>query len=81
MNSTFKFDRNMGRMLAQMGGGMVIFPHGMHGDRDGNIRLRSLTPSLFAQDIKQFDGTLEGGSSSFTSRSQSDITLMSSTGG
>jgi len=36
-NSIFKFDRKTGAMLAQFGGGQIIFPHGMHVDRDGNV--------------------------------------------
>jgi sugar lactone lactonase YvrE len=37
MNPIFKFDRNSGKMLAQIGGGKIVFPHGLHIDRDGNI--------------------------------------------
>ena len=37
MNPVFKFDRNSGKMLAQIGGGKIVFPHGIHVDRDGNV--------------------------------------------
>jgi sugar lactone lactonase YvrE len=37
MNPVFKFDRNSGKILAQLGGGKIVFPHGLHIDRDGNI--------------------------------------------
>jgi hypothetical protein len=37
MNPVFKFDRNTGRVLAQFGGGRIIFPHGIHVDREGNV--------------------------------------------
>ncbi len=32
-----KFDRRTGKLLASLGGGMIIFPHGLHVDRDGNV--------------------------------------------
>jgi hypothetical protein len=32
-----KFDRHSGKLLASFGGGMIVFPHGMHIDRDGNV--------------------------------------------
>jgi DNA-binding beta-propeller fold protein YncE len=35
-NPIFKFDRS-GKMLASFGGGMLIFPHGIHVDRQGNV--------------------------------------------
>jgi hypothetical protein len=37
LDSIFKFDRKSGQMLAGFGGGVVIFPHGIHVDRDGNV--------------------------------------------
>jgi sugar lactone lactonase YvrE len=33
----FKFNRNTGEMMAQFGGGLIVFPHGIHVDRDGNV--------------------------------------------
>jgi DNA-binding beta-propeller fold protein YncE len=33
----FKFDRSSGKVLTSFGGGMMIFPHGIHVDRQGNI--------------------------------------------
>ena len=36
LNTVFKFDPN-GKMVAQFGQGMFVFPHGIHVDRDGNI--------------------------------------------
>jgi len=32
-----KFDRGSGRLLAAIGGGLFVFPHGIHVDRDGNV--------------------------------------------
>jgi DNA-binding beta-propeller fold protein YncE len=32
-----KFDRNTGKLLESFGGGMIVFPHGLHVDRDGNV--------------------------------------------
>src|ERR1044072_6454152 len=32
----FKFDAN-GKILKSFGGGLLIFPHGIHVDRDGNV--------------------------------------------
>jgi DNA-binding beta-propeller fold protein YncE len=32
-----KFDRNSGKLLASLGGGLFIFPHGLHVDREGNV--------------------------------------------
>lgn len=42
-----KFDRNSGKLLASFGGGMMIFPHGLHVDREGNVWVtdgRAATP-------------------------------------
>ncbi len=33
----FKFDRVSGKVLANFGGGMIVFPHGLYVDRDGNV--------------------------------------------
>jgi len=32
-----KFDRKTGKLLKSFGGGMIVFPHGIHIDRDGNV--------------------------------------------
>jgi sugar lactone lactonase YvrE len=32
-----KFDRKTGKLLASFGGGMILFPHGLHVDREGNV--------------------------------------------
>jgi len=32
-----KFDRSTGKMLASLGAGQILFPHGLHVDRDGNV--------------------------------------------
>ena len=32
-----KFDRKTGKLLASFGGGMILFPHGIHVDREGNV--------------------------------------------
>jgi sugar lactone lactonase YvrE len=32
-----KLDRDTGELLASFGGGMIIFPHGFHVDRQGNV--------------------------------------------
>ena len=33
----FKFDRNTGEVLANFGGGIMVTPHGIHADADGNV--------------------------------------------
>ena len=33
----FKFDRNTGEVLANFGGGIMVTPHGIHLDADGNV--------------------------------------------
>ena len=33
----FKFDRNTGEVLANFGGGVMVVPHGIHVDADGNV--------------------------------------------
>jgi DNA-binding beta-propeller fold protein YncE len=33
----FKFDRNTGEILANFGGGLMVTPHGIHVDADGNV--------------------------------------------
>jgi len=35
--SVFKFDRASGKLLTSFGGGMIVFPHGIHVDREGNV--------------------------------------------
>src|SRR5262245_57937511 len=37
LDPIYKFDRKTGRMLAHFGGGMFVYPHGLHVDRDGNV--------------------------------------------
>jgi len=37
LDPIFKFDRSSGKMLASFGGGEIVFPHGIHVDRDGNV--------------------------------------------
>ena len=37
LDPIFKFDRHSGKVLAHFGGGMLIFPHGLHVDRAGNV--------------------------------------------
>jgi len=37
LDPIFKFDRSSGKVLAQFGGGLINFPHGLHVDRDGNV--------------------------------------------
>ena len=32
-----KFDRKSGKLLASFGGGLFVFPHGLHVDKDGNV--------------------------------------------
>ena len=32
-----KFDRSSGKLLAAIGAGLFVFPHGIHVDRDGNV--------------------------------------------
>lgn len=37
LNSIFKFERKSGSVLAQFGAGQIIFPHGIHIDREGYV--------------------------------------------
>ncbi len=37
LDPIFKFDRHSGKVLAHFGGGMLVFPHGLHVDRAGNV--------------------------------------------
>ena len=37
VDPVFKFDRKTGKMLKRFGGGMIVFPHGIHIDRQGNV--------------------------------------------
>jgi DNA-binding beta-propeller fold protein YncE len=39
LDSVLKFDAATGKWLASFGGGMFVFPHGIHVDRDGNVWL------------------------------------------
>jgi sugar lactone lactonase YvrE len=39
VDPVLKFDRHTGRLLTSFGGGMIVFPHGLHIDRDGNVWL------------------------------------------
>lgn len=37
LDSILKFDRNTGKLLKSFGGGLILFPHGIHVDREGNV--------------------------------------------
>jgi DNA-binding beta-propeller fold protein YncE len=37
VNPIVKFDRNSGKLLTSFGGGQIVFPHGIHVDRQGNV--------------------------------------------
>ena len=37
VDPVFKFDRNTGAILANFGKGIMVTPHGIHVDRDGNV--------------------------------------------
>ncbi|MGE0449353.1 MAG: peptidyl-alpha-hydroxyglycine alpha-amidating lyase family protein [Vicinamibacterales bacterium] len=37
LDPILKFDRNTGKLLESFGGGMIVFPHGIHVDREGNV--------------------------------------------
>ena len=37
VDPVFKFDRNTGEVLANFGGGVMVTPHGIHADADGNV--------------------------------------------
>ena len=37
LNPIFKFDRSSGKVLTSFGAGMIVFPHGIHVDRQGNL--------------------------------------------
>ena len=55
-----KFDEN-GKRLRAFGGGMFVWPHGLHVDRDGNVWVAdSRRPT--AEEIKMFPGEKDKGS-------------------
>ena len=37
VDPVFKFDRNTGEVLANFGGGLMVTPHGIHVDAEGNV--------------------------------------------
>ena len=37
VDPVFKFDRNTGKVLANFGKGVMVTPHGIHVDKDGNV--------------------------------------------
>jgi DNA-binding beta-propeller fold protein YncE len=37
LDPILKFDQASGKLLASFGAGMLVFPHGIHVDRDGNV--------------------------------------------
>lgn len=37
VDPVFKFDRNTGEVLANFGAGLMVTPHGIHVDREGNV--------------------------------------------
>ena len=37
VDPVFKFDRNTGKVLANIGKGVMVTPHGIHVDKDGNV--------------------------------------------
>ena len=37
VDPVFKFDRHTGKMLANIGKGVMVTPHGIHVDKDGNV--------------------------------------------
>jgi sugar lactone lactonase YvrE len=37
VDPVFKFDRHTGKVLANFGGGIMVTPHGIHVDRQGNV--------------------------------------------
>jgi DNA-binding beta-propeller fold protein YncE len=37
LDPVLKFDQASGKLLASFGAGMMVFPHGIHVDRDGNV--------------------------------------------
>jgi len=37
LDPILKFHRSSGELLTKFGGGMFVFPHGLHVDRDGNV--------------------------------------------
>ena len=37
VDPVFKFDRNTGAVLANFGGGLMVTPHGIHVDEEGNV--------------------------------------------
>ncbi|MDE0393770.1 MAG: peptidyl-alpha-hydroxyglycine alpha-amidating lyase family protein [Gammaproteobacteria bacterium] len=37
VDPVFKFDRNTGAVLANFGGGLMVVPHGIHADEEGNV--------------------------------------------
>jgi DNA-binding beta-propeller fold protein YncE len=39
LDPVLKFDRKTGKLLKSFGGGTMVFPHGLHVDREGNVWL------------------------------------------
>jgi sugar lactone lactonase YvrE len=37
LDPILKFDRKSGKLLTSFGGGLLVFPHGLHVDKDGNV--------------------------------------------
>ena len=37
VDPVFKFDRNTGKVLANVGKGVMVTPHGIHVDQQGNV--------------------------------------------
>jgi DNA-binding beta-propeller fold protein YncE len=37
LDPVLKFDQASGKLLASFGAGLIVFPHGIHVDRDGNV--------------------------------------------
>ena len=37
LDPILKFDRRSGKLLKSFGGGLLVFPHGLHVDREGNV--------------------------------------------
>ena len=60
-NPIHKFDES-GKEVRSFGGGMFVWPHGLHVDRDGNIWVADSGPVPSAEALKKFPGEANKGS-------------------
>ncbi len=62
VDPVFKFDRNTGAVLANFGKGVMVTPHGIHVDKDGNVWIADFannTAGTKGQQVHKFSPTGE----------------------